>query len=249
MTAPEILRIAVTVGTVQLICDLLANWTIYSKEPYQRAVEKLQRCKFKLDQIVAKEQQGISSGSTTTKTTAKESTIATSASSSSKKNSKADRNAKKLQRAQDDHADALANVARRHTVPGVLTSILFLIVMRVLGTELRGQIIALLPFSPFRLLKRMTARNLEFPSSSDIIIEAAGASGGAEAAKVNDIAQACSFTFIYMLTAASVKYYVHQFVGTKPPAGAESIMSIVESPQGQKIIRSVGLEPVDLKAE
>jgi hypothetical protein len=228
MTAPEILRIAITVGVVQLICDLLAHWRVYSKEPYQKSLEKLSRTKFKLDQVKAKESN------------TKES-VSTSSASNKKNNTKADRNAKMLKRAEDDHADALANVARRHTVPGIMTSIVFVILMRILGTELKGKILAILPFAPIPFFNRITARGLEFSTGASVVqLEKGG---------TIDLAQAASFTIVYMLTAASVKYYVHQLISTKPPLGAESIMAMVDSPQGQKVLRSVGIDPVDLKAE
>jgi hypothetical protein len=49
MTAPEILNIVVTVGLSQLACDLLARWFVYQKEPYQRNLGALERCRWKLN--------------------------------------------------------------------------------------------------------------------------------------------------------------------------------------------------------
>lgn len=237
MTAPEILRIVFTVFVVQLICDLLAHWRIYSKEPYQRSLEKLSRSKFKLAQMKTKEGNMNAAPVTTA--------------AASKKNSKQDRNAKMVQRAVDDHADALANVAGRHTSPNIMTSIVFLVLMRVLGADFKGKVLAVLPFCPFKILRRITARGLEFVSTTDGDNSTSYAEllEGMKSGPVNDLAQAASFTFIYMLTAASVKYYVHQIVSTKPPVGAESLMAMVDSPQGQKMLRAVGIDPVDLKAE
>lgn len=231
MTAPEIVRVVITVGVVELICDLLAHWRIFSKEPYTRSLEKLSRARFKLDQVKAKEQQGSISN-------AAKDTVG----SLTKKNSKADKNAKIFKRAEDDHANALSNVAQRHTVPSVLTSLVFVILMRILGADLKGKVVAILPFVPYSIFKRITARGLEF-MGGDVGKVFEGITG------LNDVGQAASFTVIYMLTAASVKYYVHQLVSTKPPAGAESIMAMVDSPQGQHILRTVGIDPADLKAE
>jgi hypothetical protein len=229
MTASEILQIAITVGIVQMLCDLVAYWRVFSKEPYQRALEKLQRCKFKLDQITQKGQ-----------ISQEDNNAAKTETAGTKKKNKLERNAKQLERAKDDHKDALANVAQRHTVPNMATSMVFLIIMRVMGTELKGKVIALLPFTPFGLLRKITARNLEF--SSDFVFESTDD-------KITDIMQACGFAFVYMLTTASIKYYVHELFGVKPPPGADSILSVVDSPQGQKFIRAMGVEPPDFKAD
>lgn len=200
MPCSEILRIVTTVATVQMICDLVAYWRIFSREPYQRAIEQLDRLKVKWDQVQAKE-----------------------ANASSKGSKKQDQNQKRVKRAEDDYKNALANVTRRHTVPNFFTSLVFLILMKVLGTELKGHIIAILPFEPFKILQKMTARNLEFNEAGVAALEDAG----------SKVVQACGFTFIYVLTSMSVKFYVHQLFGYKPPYGAENLTTLVDSPMGQ----------------
>lgn len=234
MVAADIISIATTVATAQVFCDLLAYWRVYSQEPYERSRSLLSRNKWKRDKAKEESDQLQSKESTTT---------TTSSSSSNKKGSKmtkADRQAKKLQRAEDDLANAQANVARRHTVPSILTSVFFFILLKILGTEYKGQVVAILPFTPFRFLQRITSRSLEFggdtpfESSSD---------------KVTDVGQACAFMFIYLLTTMSVKFYVSQFVGTKPPKGADGLMSIVDSPMGHNILKQAGIDPQDLKVE
>jgi Integral membrane protein EMC3/TMCO1-like len=251
MPASEILRIVVTVATVQFLCDLVAHWRIFSQQSYQRQLEKLSRAKFKLDQI--QEKEGITHE--TVKAAAAAATTTTNSKSKKNNNSKADRNAKKLQRAEDDHKNALADITKRHTVPNFFTSIVFLILMRVMGTELKGKVLAVLPFAPFGIFKRITSRGLDFTDGAADVFALMATSGdgkeeaGRNSSVVTDLAQACSFAFLYMLTAMSVKFYVHQLFGTKPPPGAESLLSLVDSPQGKNMIRAVGLEPVDLKEE
>jgi len=201
MPASEILRIITTVATVQLVCDLISYWRVFSREPYQRSVEKLERLKFKWDQIQTKEAGTVMK----------------------KSGRKQEQNNKKVQRAEGDYKNALANVTRRHMVPNILTSVVFLIMMKVLGAELKGHIIAILPFEPFSLLRKITTRNLEF-------------NDGAVAAMAEDattkVVQACSFTFIYMLSSMTAKFYVHQLFGYKAPHGA-TLTSLAESPMGQ----------------
>jgi hypothetical protein len=134
MTASEILQLATTVATVQILCDLVFNWRAYSQEPYQRALSALSRSKLKYEQetiAIAKEKDKAKSSAPTSK------------------KSKADRLFKRLQRAKDDHAEARGVVARKHIPPGFFTLIIFVILLRILGTEHKGKIIGVLPFVPY----------------------------------------------------------------------------------------------------
>jgi hypothetical protein len=45
----------------------------------------------------------------------------------------------------------------------------------------------------------------------------------------------------------SIKYYVGKLFGTQPPQGAEGMMAVLDSPAGQKLMRSVGVDPEELK--
>ena len=228
MPASEILRIAVTVGTVQLILDLLSYWWVYSKEPYQRSVERLERLRVRWEQVQTKsnrEQQQGSAASATTTSSGKKGPGTTTTTTSRRQ----DQSAKRAQRAEDEYKNELAMVARRHTVPNVAASLVFLVLMKVLGTELKGHVIAVLPFEPIRLLHRITGRGLEFGEAAAAADEDDEVAGGMGAA----VAQACSFTFVYLLSSMSVKYYVHQLFGYAPPRGADSITAMVDSPAGQ----------------
>jgi hypothetical protein len=178
MTAADILRIATTVGTVQVLCDLISNWRIYGKEPYQRALGALSRQKWKRDKVLADSK----ADSKEAKKDAKE-----TSNGGKKGNSKVDKHAKRLQRAEDDYLEAASEVARRHTLPGVLTSVLFIILMRILGAEYSGQMIGILPFAPFSFLQRFFGRGLEF---GDLAFESTSD-------RVTETSQACSFVFVY----------------------------------------------------
>ena len=210
MTASEILNLAGTVATVQIICDGIANWRIYSQEPYQRALGALSRSKAKL------ERERVAVGKESAK-------VGAATSTSNSKKQKADRLAKRLQRAEDDYAEARGNVARKHVAPGFISAVIFMIILRILGTEHKGNVMGILPFTPFSLIKRLTARGLEFDPqlSFEPVSE-----------KVTDVGQACSFMFIYFLCTFSIKYYAGRIFGTKPPAGTEGLMSIMDSPAG-----------------
>lgn len=223
MTAPDILRIAVTIGVVQLVCDLISNWKVFSDDSYQRALAAVQRTKAKLD----KEQQ-------------QEQPTGTNGVEKNKKNQ--EKYMKRLKRCEDDYADAKGAISRIHIVPNIISSIVFILLFRIFGEEFKGAIVGVLPFSPFGLLRRMmTARGLTFKEDALTSFEGSPL--------VNDIHQAFSFTVIYVLSTLSVKYYVNKLVGTSLPPGCDGMASLMDSPQGQKMMRSMGLDPDMLKMD
>jgi uncharacterized membrane protein (DUF106 family) len=207
MTGSEIIHIAITVGVVQLVCDLLAKYLVFEKDPYKRAVSAMERAKWKLDKATL----------------------------DLAKNAK---HQKRHKRAEDDYAEIAAEVARRHMGPGMLTSFLFIILLRILGAEHKGNVMAVLPFVPFNFLTRITARGLEWNEASDMMLD-----GSPVHAK-----QAASFMFIYFLCTFSVKFFVHKAFGTTPPAGADKgIMSTMDSPQGKQVMNMMGVDPAEYK--
>jgi hypothetical protein len=114
----------------------------------------------------------------------------------------------------------------------LFTSIAFLILYRILGTEYYGKVIAILPFVPFRLMRKLTMRGLEMDLTNFEPMEG-----------ISDPNQACSFLFVYMLTTFSVKFFVSHAFGTKPPYGTESgLMALADAPQTQKLLKQFGLD-------
>jgi uncharacterized membrane protein (DUF106 family) len=207
MTGSEIINIAITVGVVQLVCDLLAKYLVFEKEPYKRAVSALERAKWKLDKATA----------------------------DLAKNAK---HQKRHKQAEDFYAENAAEVTRRHMGPGMLTSFLFVVLLRILGAEHKGKVMAILPFVPFNLLTRVTARGLNWGEASDMILD-----GSPILPK-----QAASFMFVYLLCTFSVKFFVHKAFGTPPPAGADrGILGTMDSPQGQKMMKQMGIDPEEYK--
>lgn len=206
MTASDILNIVTTVAVTQIVIDLTSRWLVFSKEPYQRAVGSLQRAQGRRDKLAA----------------------------SLDTPQKQEKNAKKLERLQEDCSDAASQVARRHTVPGFFGSLVFLMLFRVLSTEYSGKVICVLPFVPPRLLRKLTLRGLNVT--------------GVVAGSEYNVYQACSFLFIYILCTLSIKYFVHLLVGVNPPKGADGGLStIIESPGNKKMMRSLGVDPDILK--
>jgi hypothetical protein len=154
-----------------------------------------------------------------------------------KKNAK---HAKRLQRAKEDWGEGTSDVARRHTGPGMISSVFFVILLRILGAEHKGNVMAILPFVPFNLLTKITGRGLDWSNVPDAALQ------GTEI----HFKQATSFLLIYLLSGLSVKYFVNKAFGTQPPAGADrGIMTVMESPKGQRLMKSMGIDPDDLKMD
>ena len=208
MTAAEILNIVATVAISQLVIDLLANHFLFKGKNYIRSVELLERARWNL------EKAEVDAAKNPTK------------------------HAKRLLRAKDDFSGACANVASRHNGPGMYGSIYFLILLRILGAEYKGRLMAVLPFVPLKFIQRITTRGLDWSNvTTDTAFE--GISIGYQ--------QGASFLFIYMLSALSVKYYVNLLVGIQPPPGADrGVMAFLDSPQGKRIARSLGVDPDEL---
>jgi hypothetical protein len=97
---------------------------------------------------------------------------------------------------------------------------------------------AALPFVPLKFFQRLTTRGLDWSNlSTDTAFE--GISIGYQ--------QGASFLFVYMLSTLSVKYYVNLLVGIQPPPGADrGVMAFLDSPQGKRIARSLGVDPDEL---
>ena len=110
MTASDLYGIVTTVGFCQLVIDLLANNLVYKKDSYQRALRTMERFRGKLDKATAD------------------------------LNSKGEKHRKKFDRAKSDYQASCADVARRHVGPGILSSLFFVILMRILGTEHGGKV-------------------------------------------------------------------------------------------------------------
>jgi hypothetical protein len=55
------------------------------------------------------------------------------------------------------------------------------------------------------------------------------------------------FVFHTVLSTMSIKYYVGKLLGTQPPAGAEGMMAVMDSPAGQNIMKTFGVDPAEFK--
>lgn len=213
MTCSEISNIIVTVGVSQLILDLLSNYLVYKGKAYRYAVQEMERSKSKLERAEYDMKR------------------------SNNKN-----NPKKLERAKAEHSQACADVARRHMMPSVASSVFFVLLLRILGTEYQGKVVGVLPFVPYNFATWITARGLDW---REIVAEDLKAAG-----TTMDPKQAVSFMFVYVLAGFTAKFYVNKLVAIKPPAGADGgIQTIVDSPMGQALAKAWGIDPNDMKMD
>ena len=132
MTAADILKIVGTVAVTQVVIDVLANRWVFNTESYDRLCRALLRAQ----------------------------TLEAKARASKATN--AEKHAKKLGRHVTEREALAALVAKKHATPAMGGSVAFLILYRILSAEHAGKVVAVLPFVPFRLLRRITLRGLDF---------------------------------------------------------------------------------------
>lgn len=238
MTASDIVQIAVTVGVVQMVCDVIGYFMIYRKETYQRNVTQLARAETKLQKAKAdleKQKRTMANNTSTTTTAGSKKQSSTGSSASAAK--QVERYQKAHDRAEQDVARAQALVTRFQLVFRILVALIFLILLKVYGTEHKGKVIGVLPFAPFALLRRITSRGLELPK------DPAAAAFEALTPQVHSLSQGCSFLCIYLLINMSVKFYVSKIFGTTGPRGTDNFNNIMDSPLGHYAMKYAGLEP------
>lgn len=228
MTASDIIHVVTIVAITQAVCDLVSRKLVFSQESYKRAISAFGRTKWKYDRSIAAAAQQ--------QKQKQEQNSSKPLSSTSIKN--AEKSAKKLKRIEDDYNEAVADITKRHTPTQVITSLIFVILYRVLSLEYEGKIVAVLPFQPWSIVRRMSLRALnviDFTSTSDD-------------SKVNHGHQACAFLFVYVLSTMGVKFCVNKIVGVHPPKGADKGLSaMLDDPQSQRFLKGMGLDTEELK--
>lgn len=219
MTASDIIYIATTVAVVQGICDAIANRVTFSSDIYKQRCNALERARIKRDKTVVQVAQN---------------PIPITSNSSAKAK---DKQAKKLQRAEEDYQTAASNVSLKHVLPNVMTGVVFYLLYKILNLEYQGKIIAILPFTPWKFLHRFTMRGLVF--DPHFVFEGTK--------RVLNPEQSCGFLVVYLLSTMSVKFMVKQVLGAKPPTGADKGMfTMLDDPRGQKFLRAVGVDVDDI---
>ncbi|KAL3758824.1 hypothetical protein ACHAWU_007941 [Discostella pseudostelligera] len=240
MTISAISNIALAIGFTELLACIISRKFIFQSKSYTRAVADYEKAKARRDKTVA--------------------SLAVKHPSQQPKSQKnADRDRKKLEWENKEVSSLAAEIAKRHTQAGVCQSVAFLILYRILAVEYAGNIVALLPFQPFKLLQRMTFRGFTNMTVSEVqSLWMEQSHGGPDATipgdmgpvhpHVSSASQACSLAFIYFLCSFSIKAIVQKAFGTKPPPGADDYVgSVIDAPQGQKMLQNFGLNAEEVK--
>ena len=243
MTISAIGNIALAIGITEFLACIVSRKIIFQSKSYTRAVADYEKAKARRDKTVA--------------------SLAVKHPSQQLKSQKhADRDKKRLEWENKEVTSLAAEIAKRHTQASVCQSIAFLILYRILAVEYSGTIVALLPFQPFTLLQRMTFRGFTNMTVSEVqslwVEQSNGGRGGPDATipgamgpvhpDVSSASQACSLAFIYFLCSFSIKAIVQKMFGTKPPQGADDYVgTVIDAPQGQKMLQTFGLDADEVK--
>lgn len=236
MTASDIGKIACTVAVVELISCVLSRKFIFQSRSYKKTIEAFDRAKARRDKT---------SASLAGKREARENKDHKAHHQTSQKS--VDKEAKKLERENNELAAYAAEVARRHTMSAFYSSVVFLILYRVLSTEYSGKVVALLPFEPFDLMKRITFRGLSTNTVAEVNDNWIKLGGGADP-DVTNASQACNFSFVYLLCSVSIKFMVNKAFGTTPPPGADDgVGTLIDAPMNKKMMESFGMDAAEVK--
>lgn len=125
---------------------------------------------------------------------------------------------KKLKKADEEYNEMASVLASKHSFPSMVNSVIFLLLARILGTEYQGKVVAILPFVPYAIVRKISQRGLE--------------------AGIDP--RACSFTFIFFLCSMSVKSIVSKIFGRQTPPGV-GITNFLETPRAQRLLAKYGL--------
>lgn len=126
---------------------------------------------------------------------------------------------KKLKKADEEYHEMASVVASKHSFPSMVNNVIFLVLARILGTEYQGKVVAVLPFVPYAIVRRISQRGLE-----------------------QDIdPRACSFAFIFFLCTMSVRSIVNKVFGQSLPPGV-GFTNFLETPRAQRLMAKYGLE-------
>lgn len=231
MTASDILYIATTVAFTQALCDILANKLVYEKESYKS-------CLFALERAHIKREKALIPSAISSLT---EKNLNSKSHSSAKAQEKWKR---KVQQAEEDYGMACTNVAKKHTLPQVLTSVTFLMLYRILSLEYKDRIIGLLPIEPWGIVSRLTRRGFSSIPSTSLLADMSSSGYVFSSSRITTPHQICGFFFIYMLCTLSIKVMVHKLLGTKPPVGADKgfMTSMLDDPRAKNVLTSMGVD-------
>ncbi len=216
MTTSDILYIISTVAVTQAVCDLLANKFVFSSEVYHDRLSSLERARIKRNKAISSPAPN-----------------STSAKAIDKHN-------RKIKMAEDDYAMAASALSQKHIGPNMASSLVFIMLYRILSFEYSGTVIAVLPYEPWGILRKLSMRGISFEDGYEL-------QSAVNVERIQGVNQACGFLFIYLLCTMSVKFLVHNVLGTKPPKGADKgFMNLLDDPRGQKVLQGLGVDTEEI---
>ena len=118
---------------------------------------------------------------------------------------------KKGQRLIVDRTEARSQLAKKHTAPQIGTSLVFVVLYRILAAEHAGNVMGVMPFLPFSFLQRLTSRGIDFGDH-------------------HPAGQGCAFVFLYILLVYSVCIEIQKHIPDLPDDGLRNrflAMSVV----------------------
>jgi len=225
MPAEDIIRIATTSALVQAVVSMTFMKLIYSQENYQRLLSQYERSKAKRDKIVkanfeAATKEIVALEPSTAKNKKAEREMQKRLAEESAAQARA---TKKIQRAKDEHNEISSRLLSKHSFPNFLNSIIFLVLGRILSTEYSSKVVAVLPFVPYSIIRRISQRG--FDEGMD--------------------PRACSFYFVFILCSLSVKHIADKVFGQQLPPGI-SMANYLDSPKAQKLMEKYGFDTEEL---
>lgn len=232
MTASDILYIVSTVSITQVICDIVSKKFVFSREDYKHRISTLERARIKKEKASALPPPSNNANSSNNYASSTKSTSSSKA---------LDKYNKKIQRAEEEYGMAASNVSQKHIGPNIASSLVFLILYRVLGLEYQGKVVGILPYEPWGLIRRISMRGITLSDTNYIIQSVSTAATHGD--RIKSVNQACGFLFIYLLCTMSVKFTIHKLLGQKPPTGADKgFLTMMDDPRSQKVLQSLGVD-------
>ena len=153
MTVAFIGNIVFAVASTEFITCIVSRKFIFQRESYKNLVGSFERAKARRDKTVASLAAKKDAGDKNKTQQRAQKTR--------------DKDAKRLQRDEQELSVFAAELARRHTMATFYSSIAFLILYRILAAEYAGKVVGLLPFD-LPMLHRITFRGLSPMSVAEV---------------------------------------------------------------------------------
>tara|TARA_B110000305_G_C19200852_1_gene521096 strand:- start:71 stop:784 length:714 start_codon:yes stop_codon:yes gene_type:complete len=215
-TARPILEVIASAVGLVIMCEGYAWYSVYRHEAYRKAIITLKRLKAEKDKLEAKEKE-IATSSKANKKIGKSTTPLVV-------KSKGKGTSTKAKVAADSYNNSLAGLTALSSRSTMVTTVVNFACMQFLRSRYKGVVIAVLPFTPFTLLQKLTQKGLELECHP----------------------RACGFLFIWLVLQVGLRPFVKKLVGPKPVEGT-GYTAFLKSPQIIKMMEKWGVDPKALE--